>query len=237
MISYRSLLAALLVAVLPVTSFAQSRPAPRPAVPQARPMPAPQRPMPMPQRPMPMPQRPMPAPARPIQPPARPPSGFNMPHEVSPSHNITPQSGRGAFYSGPYRGWHGAPVGNPYHWHPWGWNRGVVWYPAPIYWGWGFWGPWVIGTTYGVVLYGSIIDYDDHIIYPSYEIEPSSPGAQLLQNYGLQQTQCGPPNLVVIWGPGTSVICAFPNNLVGAGNYSFDPSTLTIESLNTPPNQ
>jgi hypothetical protein len=51
-----------------------------------------------------------------------------------------------------------------------------------------------------------------------------------LQNYGLQQTPCGPPDLVVIWGPDNSVICAYPNNLVGPGNYGVDPSSLTLIS-------
>jgi hypothetical protein len=51
-----------------------------------------------------------------------------------------------------------------------------------------------------------------------------------LENYGLEQTECGPPNLVVIWGPDNSVICAYPNDLVGPGNYELDPETLTIVS-------
>jgi len=46
----------------------------------------------------------------------------------------------------------------------------------------------------------------------------------------LTQTPCGPPNLVVILGPDNSVICAYPNNLVAPGEYSLDPSTLTIVS-------
>ncbi|MFY9663523.1 MAG: hypothetical protein WAK19_03635 [Candidatus Cybelea sp.] len=43
-------------------------------------------------------------------------------------------------------------------------------------------------------------------------------------------TSCVPPNLVVIWGPDDSVICAYPNNLVAPGNYKRDPATLTIVS-------
>jgi hypothetical protein len=35
----------------------------------------------------------------------------------------------------------------------------------------------------------------------------------------------------VIWGPDNSVICAYPNGLVGAGNYELDPATLTLRSL------
>lgn len=181
----------------------------------------------------PLPARPsQPQPPREVRPPERAPSGFNLPHEATAPRSAAPQYARGRYY-----GWHGSPVANPRGWHPWGWNHGVVWYPAPIYWGWGFWGPWAIGITPGLIFYGSIIDYEDHVIYPSYVIQASSPGAQLLQNYGLQQTQCGPPNLVVIWGPGNSVVCAFPNDLVGPGNYGFDESTLTIQSLTAPPNQ
>jgi hypothetical protein len=132
---------------------------------------------------------------------------------------------------GPYRGqFHGRVIYNPRRWGGWGWNRGIHWYPAPIYWGGGFWGPFGFSGLGAGLLFGSIIDYQDQAIYPSYQIEPSSPGAELLQNYGLQQTECGPPNLVVIWGPDNSVICAYPNDLVGAGNYELDPTTLTIVS-------
>jgi hypothetical protein len=41
---------------------------------------------------------------------------------------------------------------------------------------------------------------------------------------------CGTPDLVVIEGPNKSVICARPNSLVAAGNYSLNSSTLTIVS-------
>ncbi len=139
------------------------------------------------------------------------------------------------YATGPYHNWRGPILHNPRHWGWWGWNHSVIWYPVPYYWGGGFWGPWGLGAT-GYPLFGSIIDYDDHEIYPSYEIGPTSPGAQLLADYGLTQTECGPPNLVVIWGPNNSVICAYPNNLVSPGNYELDPATLTIQSLNAPPN-
>jgi hypothetical protein len=109
----------------------------------------------------------------------------------------------------------------------------VIWYPVPYYWGGGFWGPWVIGVN-SVPLFGSIVDYNDYQIFPSYQAGPSSPGAQLLVDYGLTQAECGPPNLVVIWGPNNSVICAYPNDLVSPGNYELDPATLTLQSLNAP---
>jgi hypothetical protein len=181
------------------------------------------------------------------------PHGFSFPHEtnvqpIAPSRPVAPPGSYGAganhttgtytraplnrnVTGGPNHGQlHGHPINNPHPGPRWGWNHGVIWYPAPIYWGGGFWGPFAFGGASAGFLFGSIIDYQDQDIYPSYEIAPTSPGAQLLQNYGLTQTECGPPNLVVIWGPDNSVICAYPNDLVAAGNYELDPSTLTIVS-------
>jgi hypothetical protein len=109
----------------------------------------------------------------------------------------------------------------------WGWNHGVAWYPAPAYWGGGFWGAMAIGVTSAAV-YGAIMA--NNVRYASYQIQPNSPGATLLNNYQLTQTPCGPPNLVVIFGPNNSVICAYPNNIVSPGNYNLDPSTLTLTS-------
>ncbi len=124
-----------------------------------------------------------------------------------------------------------AVVVNPvYHGPAWGWNRGVAWYPAPNYWGGGFWGAWAIGATTAII-YGSIVNSTTHQTVTSYQVAPDSPGATLLQNYSLTQTQCGPPNLVVIYGPNDSVICAVPNNLVTAGQYTLDTSNLSIVSM------
>jgi hypothetical protein len=134
--------------------------------------------------------------------------------------------------TGPFGGqFHGRPISNPRHWNgAWNWNRGVAWQPAPTYWGGGFWGPFALAGLLGAVAFGSIVDDQNQVYYPSYEVEADSPGAQMLQNYGLQQTPCGPPDLVVIWGPDNSVICAYPNATVGPGNYELDPATLTIVS-------
>jgi hypothetical protein len=115
-----------------------------------------------------------------------------------------------------------------YHGAPWGWNRGVTWNPAPNYWGGGFWGPFALGAA-AAALFGSIY-YNDETL-ASYQVEPDSPGAQLLANYQLTQVPCGPPDLVVIFGLDNSVICAEPNDLVAAGEYQLDPSQLTIVSL------
>ncbi len=62
-------------------------------------------------------------------------------------------------------------------------------------------------------------------------MQPSSPGATFLSNYGLQQVQCGPPGLVVVYGPENSVICANPNGTVAAGSYQLSPDTLSITSM------
>jgi hypothetical protein len=121
-------------------------------------------------------------------------------------------------------------VVNPVYRGPaYGWNHGVVWAPAPAYWGGGFWGAFAIGVTSAAV-YGTIVNSYNHTTYTSYQVQPSSPGATLLSNYHLTQTQCGPPNLVVVYGPNNSVICAYPNDLVSAGNYNLDTATLSLTS-------
>jgi hypothetical protein len=126
--------------------------------------------------------------------------------------------------------YHGATVTNPvYGGYPaYGWNGGYPWYPAPYYYGGGFWGAFAIGAATSAVVYGTIVA--NSTTYTSYQVQPSSPGAKLLESYHLTQTACGPPGLVVIYGPNNSVICADPNNLVSAGNYSLNSQTLTITS-------
>lgn len=125
-------------------------------------------------------------------------------------------------------GYHGAVIINPgYRGPAWGWHGGAAWYPTSAYWGGGFWGPFAIGVT-SVALYGAIVANNQR--YVSYQVQPSSPGATMLSNYHLTQTQCGPPNLVVVYGPNNSVICAYPNNIVSAGNYSLDTSNLSLVS-------
>jgi hypothetical protein len=128
--------------------------------------------------------------------------------------------------------YHGATVTNPVYHGVWGWNGGYAWYPAPYYWGGGFWGAFAVGVTSAAV-YGSIVAANQ--TYTSYQIAADSPGAKLLQSYQLTQTSCGPPNLVVIYGPNNSVICAYPNQTVSAGNYSLNTQTLTIVSQNPAP--
>lgn len=131
---------------------------------------------------------------------------------------------------GPYRGrFHGNPIHSPHGVHAaWGWNHGIAWRPAPNYWGGGFWGQWATASLASAVLFGAIIDNANQVSYPSYEIEPDTPGSDLLNNYSLQQAPCGADNLVVIWGPDNSVICAYPNDTVLPGNYEVDESTFEL---------
>lgn len=105
------------------------------------------------------------------------------------------------------------PVPNPNNYQLWGWNGGSAWIGYDGYWGNGFWGPLAYGLSAA-----------------SYLVTAGSPGAKLLQAYELTQTPCGPPNLVEIYGPDGSEICAFPNALVAPGQYDIDPDTLTLYS-------
>jgi hypothetical protein len=121
-------------------------------------------------------------------------------------------------------------VANPvYHGPAYGWNHGAAWYPAPTYWGGGFWGAMAIGAT-SAVIFGSIVNATTQTTYTSYQVQPSSPGATMLSNYHLTQVQCGPPGLVVVFGPENSVICAQPNDIVAAGEYNLDTATLSLVS-------
>ena len=204
-------------------------PQPSLQVPVAQPRPAMQRPV---AQPPPALQRPVTQPQPAYQQPSGPGRRY-IPEEPGAQQapprtfvHAPPSNGSG----GPFHGrFHGPIVRNPrVPYRPWEWNRGVAWHPAPIYWGGGFWGPFALATLTDALLVGAIIDYDNHTIYPSYQVEPDTPGADLLNDYGLAQTQCGPPNLVVIWGPDNSVICAVPNDMVAPGNYEVDPSTFTL---------
>jgi hypothetical protein len=141
---------------------------------------------------------------------------------ANPQRGINPQQGGATVVRGGRR-----YIGNPVFRGPaWGWNRGNVWAPQVGYWGGGFWGGFAIGSG---LFFGSLVD--NGVTYNSYQINDDSPGATLLENYHLQQTQCGPPDLVEIYGPDNSVICAYPNDIVDAGEYTLDPSTLTIVSM------
>ena len=151
-------------------------------------------------------------------------------YHTTNASNVYGQTYHGSTYASNGYVYHGAVVTNPVYggYNVWGWNSGVAWYPVPIYWGGGFWGPYAVGAASAAV-YGSYVNAANQSEY-SYQVQPDSPGAKLLASYNLTQTPCGPPNLVVIYGPNGSAICAQPNNLVSAGNYSVDSTKLTIVS-------
>ena len=155
----------------------------------------------------------------------------NNAHNNGNTYNVNRTvNANGNGYHGGYNsyGYRGAVVVNPvYHGAAWGWNHGVAWAPYPSYWGGGFWGSFAAGAATAAVM-GSI--YRSNQTYTSYQVAPSSPGSTLLSNYGLQQTQCGSGNLVVIYGPNNGVICAYPNDRVAAGSYAVNADTLTLQS-------
>ncbi|MBV8118189.1 MAG: hypothetical protein JOZ01_09430, partial [Candidatus Eremiobacteraeota bacterium] len=98
-------------------------------------------------------------------------------------------------------------------------------------WGGGFWGAMAIGVTSAAV-FGAIVNDNEethtHTTITSYEVQPNSPGATFLSNYQLTQVKCGPPDLVVVYGPNNSVICANPNGTVAAGEYDLNTETLSL---------
>lgn len=122
-------------------------------------------------------------------------------------------------------------INNPvYAGGAYGWNGGVAWAPAPYYWGGGFWGAMAIGVTSAAV-FGAIVDDDTHTTYNSYEVQPNTPGSTFMSSYGLVQVKCGAPNLVVVYGPEKSVICANPNDKVPAGEYQLNSETLALTAM------
>jgi hypothetical protein len=181
--------------------------------------------------------RPMTRPSQPVQRPSNPGGGYDFKNDVGrpPSASQLP-SGPGNRVPGNGIG-NGPGIGNRPPVAPinppgpaWGWNGGVVWYPAYGYWGGGFWGPY--GYGYWPIVYGEYVHEESSESIKSYEIAPDSPGAKVLQNYGLTQTQCGPTGLVVILGPESSVICAQANQSVTPGEYELDATNLTLVSKN-----
>jgi hypothetical protein len=93
-----------------------------------------------------------------------------------------------------------------------------------------------IGVTSAAV-YGAIVDEDTHVTYNSYEVQPGTPGETFLTSYQLTQTQCGPAGLVVVYGPENSVVCAQPNQYVGAGEYRLDTASMDLVPINGSPGQ
>ncbi|MDG2990147.1 hypothetical protein L3556_04235 [Candidatus Synechococcus calcipolaris G9] len=109
----------------------------------------------------------------------------------------------------------------------WWWNGSRAWYPAPNYWGGGFWGNLAIGVTSAAVAGAIAGSFSNANSNNSPVIVVNSPGGQLFSSYGLVQTDCDGP-VVVIYGPSNSMICAEPTASVPAGLYVIDTETLSL---------
>jgi len=188
-------------------------PGSRPTAPVTRPTGnrPPNRPTARPPRPTP---RPTANPWRPNRPPnVRPPSsGWNRP---AWANRPRPPWARNNGWRANY-----ALVNPRFGGSRWWWNRGNPWFVNNSYWGGGFWGPFGFFTLAAGVSFWN----QTRFTQPGW----GSPGWWLFQNYGLTPAQCGPQNLVYIYGPNDSVMCAFPNEYVLAGFYYVDPGTLQL---------
>jgi len=106
----------------------------------------------------------------------------------------------------------------------WWWHGGNPWYPNPAYWGGGFWGNLAVGVTSAAVA-GAVAGSVAGSSSPTVVV--NSPGGQLLSTYGLVQVPCS-GNVVVIYGPSSSVVCAQPTSAVPAGSYTIDSNSLSL---------
>jgi hypothetical protein len=181
--------------------------------PTFRPRPPTPRPRPPTPRPKPPPPRPI-APWKPNRPPAyRPPNtGWQRPPWANyPRPPWANNGNRRPNYilvnPRPYNG-------------NWGWNNGNPWTARPTYWGGGFWGAFSLFSLAA----GAAIWSQNRYTTPSV----GAPGYYLFENYGLQAAPCGRQNLVYIYGPNNSVMCAYPNQYVQTGTYYVDPVTLQL---------
>ena len=123
-------------------------------------------------------------------------------------------------------------VNNPVYYGggAYGWNHGVAWAPAYGYYGGGFWGAMAIGVTSAAVSPRYTARSFRQTIRRTRRIKFSRavPDPRCSRTISCSKSQCGPPGLVVIYGPDNSVICANPNNLVAAGNYDLNTETLSL---------
>lgn len=128
-------------------------------------------------------------------------------------------------------------INYPYYydddWNDWWWNDGRRWHSDDNYWGGGFWGNFLASmVTLGLT--SAIINADNSNDAPNYVvIKENSPGYYLFNNYGLTQVQCDTSeDLVFIYGPQNSLICAFPNENVPAGSYDVNQEGLLLVPKN-----
>jgi hypothetical protein len=104
-----------------------------------------------------------------------------------------------------------------------------VWRPVGTYWGGGFWGPFAVGAVTGLVT-GAAINSLSNNQTTYIIVQQDSPGYQLLFDYGLTQTECR-DDVVFLFGPEDSLICALPNSTVPPGDYFIDIENFTIVPL------
>ena len=110
----------------------------------------------------------------------------------------------------------------------WGWNGGRRWYPSYSYWGGGFWGGFAVGA-FTTAVTGAIINSSSSSDTTYVVIEKDSPGYSLFDSYGLTQIDCNSSgDIVFIYGPQDTLMCAYPNEYVVAGYYDVDPEDLTL---------
>jgi hypothetical protein len=119
-------------------------------------------------------------------------------------------------------------VVNPRGYNSWGWHGGSPWYPNRTYWGGGFWGPFAAGAVVGGIT-GSLItaaaNQNNNTVIV---VQQGTPGYNLLDSYGLKQTNRCDETVVIIYGPENSIICATPNTIVRAGRYDIDAEKLIL---------
>ena len=115
----------------------------------------------------------------------------------------------------------------------WWWNNGNRWYPDNYYWGHGFWGNF-ISSMINIGLTNALINSNYANETPNYVvIEDDSPGYYLFNKYNLTQVECDiSQNLVFIYGPQNSLMCAIPNENVPSGYYEVNTESLVLIPIN-----
>lgn len=110
----------------------------------------------------------------------------------------------------------------------WGWHGGNPWSPNYNYWGGGFWGGFAVGAVTTAVT-GAIINSNSSSNTTYVVIEKDTPGYYLFDSYQLTQVECNTSqNLVFIYGPQDTLMCANPNSVVSGGYYDVDPEDLVL---------
>ena len=134
------------------------------------------------------------------------------------------------YYNRNYRNYR-TIINHPYYnWYDWHWNNGRRWYPDNNYWGGGFWGNF-LASMITLGLTSAILDSNEA---PKYIIiKENSPGYYLFSNYGLSQVPCDTlQDLVFIYGPQNSLMCAIPNENVPSGYYEVNTESLVLIPIN-----